>query len=229
MVKDGVLIIEAREEQIKNPDYDAENSDWRFNREYSQYTAASLTTQNLNSWQYGRFEMRAKIDVRSGSWPAFWTLGENIDEVSWPACGEIDIMEFYAGKILANAAWRDFSETRWWTSHKSISRFEDSAWADQFHVWRMEWDEESIKLYLDDELLNTIMLEYALNDGKAAQTPFQQPHFIIINQAIGGTNGGDPGNTDFPIRYEIDYVRVYQKNNCSEKSISSPVRSLLAE
>lgn len=209
-IEDGLLTIEGRKERVENPDYVPDSLFWKENREFSEYTSTSMTTKGLHSWQYGIFEMRAKIDVREGSWPAFWTLGDNIDEVDWPGCGEIDIMEYYDGKLLANVAWRKWTETNWWGANRGLERFEEG-WADSFHVWRMEWDEEFIKLYLDDELLNTIVQDYAFNDGDENDRPFDQPHFIIINQAIGGTNGGDPEKSEMPFVYQVDYIRVYQK------------------
>ena len=209
-IKDGYLFIEGKREQIENPNYDPDSKDWRLNREFADYTSTAMTTKGINSWQYGIFEMRARIDVRDGSWPAFWTLGENIDEVNWPGCGEVDIMEYYDGKLLFNVAWRKWTDTNWWGANRGLSRF-DEGWANEFHIWRMEWDEEFLKLYLDDELMNTVPLEYAFNDGDESDQPFNQPHFIIINQAIGGTVGGDPSNTETPFVYQVDYVRVYQK------------------
>ena len=80
----------------------------------------------------------------------------------------------------------------------------------KFHVWRMDWDEKSIRLYLDDELLNTTELSETINQRGSVVNPFNIPHYLILNLAIGGRSGGDPSNASFPSRYEIDYVRVYQ-------------------
>src|SRR6185369_7481344 len=95
----GLLIIEGRREQKRNPNYQPGSRDWRRNREFAEYTAASLKTEGKHTWQYGRFEMRARIDTRAGLWPAFWTLGA---ATSWPQSGEVDIMEFYNSTVLAN-------------------------------------------------------------------------------------------------------------------------------
>ena len=104
--QDGLLIIEARQERVKNPFYEPDSYDWRRNRKYARYTSSSIKTQGKKEFLYGRFEIRARIPVGPGAWPAFWTLGKDME---WPSCGEVDIMEFYRqeGKpvILANAAW----------------------------------------------------------------------------------------------------------------------------
>jgi beta-glucanase (GH16 family) len=207
-VSGGLLIIEARREQKANPNYQAGSSDWKKNRQYAQYTSSSLLTSGLHSWQYGRFEMRGRIDTDPGMWPAWWTLGNS---GQWPSNGEIDIMEFYQGKVLANVACGTATayQAKWDSVSKAISSFGDSMWSSKFHVWRMDWDDTKIDLYLDDMLMNTSNLADMLNaDG---QSPFKQPAYMILNLAIGGQNGGDPTNTTFPARYEIDYVRVFQK------------------
>ena len=210
--RDGKLVIEARRERKPNPDYFSGSEDWRRNREYAEYTSSSLQTRGLHSWMFGRFEMRARIDTRAGLWPAFWTLGV---AGNWPHNGEIDIMEYYAGKILANIAWG--AEEKWqavWDSYSvplDALKLKDSEWAQNFHIWRMDWDEGSIKLYLDDILLNSADLSTTINRDAERKNPFLQPHYIIVNLAVGGTAGGNPSQTAFPAFYEIDYIRIYQK------------------
>jgi len=205
----GILIIEGRRERKRNPNHDPNGRDWRTKREYADFTSASLTTRGLHSWQYGRFEMRGRIDTRPGLWPAFWTLGV---EGEWPANGEIDIMEYYRGMLLANAAWG--SGKRWvaeWDDvRKPVAEFNDPDWSKKFHVWRMDWNEQNIKLYVDDLFLNTIDLRKTFNKDKEGKNPFHQPHYILLNLAIGGTSGGDPSATEFPARFEVDYVRIYE-------------------
>ena len=210
----GVLVIEARRERVPNPRYapnqggDSRRRDWRRSRPWAEYTSACLTTRGLHQWCYGRLEMRARIDTRPGLWPAFWTLGS---ARPWPACGEVDIMEYYRGLLLANAAWQGERRTTQWDSTRwPIADFGDSDWSTKFHVWRMDWDRDAIRLLVDDQLLNEIDLTKTLNSGEEGSNPFHEPHFILLNLAIGGSQGGDPSATEFPARFEVDYVRVYQ-------------------
>ena len=212
--KDGLLIIEAKSEKRDNPIYEEGSNDWRRSRRFIECTSSSITTSGKKEFLYGRFEVRARIPVGKGAWPAIWTLGNAME---WPSCGEIDIMEFYRKSdvphILANACWG--TEQRWnakWQSKAvPFSHFleKNPDWASEFHIWRMDWDETSIKLYLDDELLNEIFLKDTYNGSLGNnKNPFMQPHYILLNLAVGGINGGATVPEAFPMRYEIDYVRV---------------------
>ena len=216
-VHDGVLDIEGRVERVMNKKYYPQVDNWRHNRRYADYSSASLTTQGRHAFRYGRFEIRAKIPTASGSWPAIWLLGNKHE---WPECGEIDIMEYYikygAPGILANACWAGDTEedTQWDSSCTPLTHFSDRdpAWATRFHVWSMEWDKDNIRLYLDNELLNHIDLRKTIN-GKARGTginPFHSPQYLLLNLALD-TRVKELNPADFPMRYEIDYVRVYQK------------------
>ena len=206
-VEGGRLIIEGRRERRANPRYEAGSTDWRRNREFAEYTSASLLTRGLHTWQYGYFEMRARIETRPGLWPAWWTLGAS---GGWPHNGEIDIMEFYGGNLLANVAWGGAARGRaiWDDVRKPVTSL-GPGWSDTFHVWRMLWDERTIRLSVDDVWLNDVDLEKTVNQDGTGVNPLRQPHYMILNLAIGGTNGGDPSGTPFPSRYEVDYVRVY--------------------
>ena len=212
--ENGLLIIEGRREKVLNSRFNPESKSWKQNREYAEYTASSINTQGKREFLYGRFEISARIDTSMGLWPAIWTLGVNGE---WPWNGEIDIMESYPIEgihhILGNVATG--TNKRWtanWDSQKiPLDSFlkKDSDWPSKFHIWRMDWDEKYIRLYLDNELINETDLSITVNpDGSQ---PFHQPHYILLNLAIGGNNGGDPSNTRFPSRYEVNYVRVYQK------------------
>lgn len=208
--EDGLLVIEGRRERKSNPRYDENSRDWRRSRQRAEYTSACILTRGKHAWQYGRFEIRARFETKPGLWPAIWMLGVSGE---WPACGEIDIMEYYRGMILANACWA--SGRRWqaiWDDSKTpMKEFNDPEWSSKFHIWRMDWDEDHIDITLDDKLLNTIDLAKTINQDSAQKNPFHQPHYLLLNLAIGGTSGGDPSETKFPTRYEVDYVRVYQK------------------
>lgn len=210
-VENGHLIIEGRRENRPNPNFVEGSNDWRTSRPEIEYTSSCLITRGLHQWRYGRFEIKAKIITEDGLWPAIWTLGIGHE---WPVNGEIDIMEFYNGNILANAAWagKDRWQAIWDDLKKPVSSFKDPDWDDRFHIWRMDWTEEVIEIYLDDELLNSIPLDKTVNQRGSVKNPFRETeHYLLVNLAIGGKNGGDPSNTAFPSRYEIDYVRVYQK------------------
>jgi beta-glucanase (GH16 family) len=141
-------------------------------------------------------------------WPAFWTLGVNGE---WPSNGEVDVMEFYDGRLLFNVACGTTTRytAKWDSVSRPLSELGDPDWSSRFHVWAMVWDDVTIDLFLDDVLMNTSNLVDMLNpDG---QSPFRQEHYLLVNLALGGTNGGDPTPTTFPVRYEVDYVRVFER------------------
>lgn len=206
----GRLIIEARRETRPNPHYQPGSNNWRHNRKLVQYTSSSINTAGKHAWKYGRFVMRAKIDISSGLWPAWWTLGV---AKPWPSNGEIDIMEYYRGGLLANIAVgtsRPYT-AKWFSNTFSIDSMGGQQWASKFHTWRMDWDEEAIALYVDDQLLNKVLLSNLVNRDGEGFNPFKQPHYMLLNLALGGQNGGPLQGTAFPNRFEVDYVRVYQK------------------
>jgi len=211
--KNGSLLIEGKKEEFPNPNYIADSKSWQTNRKNVNYTSSSLMTAGKKTWLFGRFEVRARIDTTMGSWPAIWTLGINKD---WPSCGEVDMMEFYRpdglSSILANVASGTGIrfKAKWNTMKKTLASLmsKDNRWPGKFHVWLMDWNQDSIKLYMDNELLNTTLLSETMNpDGS---NPFLQPHYLILNLALGA-NGGNPDKSNFPITFEVDYVRIYQR------------------
>lgn len=205
----GFLIIEGRKELKRNINYIRGSANWKTNRENVEYTSSSINTSGKYSWKYGRFVMRGKIKIDSGLWPAWWTLGVS---GRWPANGEIDIMEYYRKKLLANIACMGANnKPEWFSNTFAIDSMGGNKWSSNFHIWRMDWDEHSIALYLDDHLLNKVELSKLVNKDGSSVNPFNQPHYMLLNLAIGGMNGGDPSSTKFPNRFEVDYVRVYQK------------------
>jgi len=207
--ENGFLIMEARHEQKPNPTYEAGSRDWRKSRPNISYTSTCLITRGLQAWQYGRFEMRGRIDIDAGCWPAWWTLGV---KQRWPANGEIDIMEYYRGMLLANIACLGANnKAHWFSNRHKTDSLGGAAWAARFHTWRMDWDEKGIALYLDDNLLNKVPMDSLKNRDSKQFEPFKQSHYMLLNLAIGGDNGGTPDSTTFPRRFEVDYVRVYRK------------------
>ena len=211
--KNGSLLIEGKKEEFPNPNYIADSKSWQTNRKNVNYTSSSLMTAGKKTWLFGRFEVRARIDTTMGSWPAIWRLGINKD---WPSCGEVDMMEFYRpdglSSILANVASGTGIrfKAKWNTMKKTLASLmsKDNRWPGKFHVWLMDWNQNSIKLYMDNELLNTTLLSETMNpDGS---NPFLQPHYLILNLALGA-NGGNPDKSNFPITFEVDYVRIYQR------------------
>ena len=205
--KKGKLIIEASKETKPNPNYTPDAKDWRRNRQNIEYTSSCLITKGKGVWMYGRFVMRARIDINPGMWPAWWTLGLN---KRWPGNGEIDIMEYYRGKLLANIACLGKNGRPQWFSNTFSTDSMGSNWSKKFHVWQMDWTKDFIELYVDDQLLNKVSVDSLYNKDGSGFNPFRQPHYMLLNLAIGGQNGGDPSKTSFPRKFEIDYVRVYQ-------------------
>ncbi|TAD86154.1 MAG: glycoside hydrolase family 16 protein [Bacteroidetes bacterium] len=205
----GNLVITGKKERKTNPDFDAGSSDWRKKRAFAEYTSASLKMLKTQAFRYGKLEVRAKIDAQTGLWPAIWTLGV---EGEWPSNGEVDVMEYYGDKILANFAYG--SPNRWqaiWdAASRTLTSLGGALWASQYHVWTLEWDENLMRILLDGEFINSIDLSISINkiDGK---NPFRQPHFLLLNLAMGGTSGGSLANTVLPSKYFVDYVRVYKK------------------
>jgi beta-glucanase (GH16 family) len=143
-------------------------------------------------------------------WPAWWTLGVSRP---WPANGEIDIMEYYTGRLLANIACLGRNSKPEWHSNTFPVDSMGSSWSSKFHVWRMDWTKDFIALYVDDQILNKVAVDSLYNKDGSNFNPFRQSHYMLLNLAIGGQNGGDPSKTSFPRKFEIDYVRVYQKTD----------------
>lgn len=179
------------------------------NWEGHKYTSASRSTENKVTLTYGRYELRAKIDVRSGSWPAWW-LWSRPDKAGWPKEGEIDMMEYTLGKLNFNVM---DGAKRWYHGNKkkSIASLGGVEWAKAFHVWTMDWDAEKIKLYLDGQLVVDYPVSSADGSGLNGVNPFRTPETkkIVINQALGGTCGGPLNPKDAPFELRVDWMRVH--------------------
>ena len=206
----GVLVIEGREEQRPNPNYIEGSTDWRTSREFIEYTSASINTRGKFEWQYGQMVVRAKVTNESGTWPAIWTLGTSCD---WPSNGEVDVMENYGGKILANFAWGTNQpwSPNWDTVQLPVDDFEDD-WIDDFHLWELSWNSDRMAILIDGVEVNSVDLNTTVNGNAACagQNPFQQSHYVLLNLALGGNAGGSVDDLVFPTQYLIDYIRIYQ-------------------
>ncbi len=209
-VESGFLILEAHKERIANPAFkNDESENWQENQEFAAYSSASITTANLASWTYGRIEVKAKLPKGVGVWPAIWMLGENCNDVGWPECGEIDIMEhvgFNKDHIFGTVHTKAFNHTIGTEVGKSV--FIADPYSD-FHTYAIDWNSEKIDFILDGEIYH----QFKNRNKTTDEWPFDQPFHLKLNIAIGGSWGGQQGIDDsiFPQQMVIDYVRVYQK------------------
>ena len=173
------------------------------------FTSARINTKGIFEQTYGRFEARIKMPWGPGIWPAFWMLGSNIDQVSWPQCGEIDIMEYRGQEpnlVHGSAHGPGYSGGAAIT--KSFG-FTNDRFDVDFHVFAIEWGEDYIDYYVDDTLYQRIKPE-----DVAGEWVYNQPFFIILNVAVGGNYVGFPTpQTPFPQTMLVDYVKVFKAVN----------------
>ncbi len=193
-VENGNLIIETRRDYFNG----------------HEYTSASLHTLNTATWTYGRIEVRAILPTGRGMWPAIWTLGVNLNQVGWPACGEIDIMEnvgFDPDRVHGNIHTQAYNHAI--GTNKGASILVNEPY-NIYHIYRVDWYEDRIEFYVDDNNYFTFNNEYT---GWEAW-PYFEPQYLLLNAAFGGSWGGmqgvDPGI--LPQQFHIDYVRVYQQS-----------------
>ena len=190
-VENGNLVIEARQEAFGG----------------SQYTSARLKTEGLGAWQYGRIEARIRIPRGQGLWPAFWMLGDRCEQVGWPTCGEIDIMENIGrepSRVHGTVHGPGYSGAQGVGAAYSLSA---GAFADDYHVYAVEWQAGAIVWYADSTVYATVT-----GNNVPGTWVFDHPFFIILNVAVGGYWPGSPdGTTVFPQAMLVDYVRVYQR------------------
>jgi beta-glucanase (GH16 family) len=192
VVDSGVLTITAKKENFGG----------------QSYTSSRIKTQGIKSFKYGRVDIRAALPYGKGIWPALWMLGDNITTVSWPDCGEIDIMELIGGGSYNN---RTVHGTIHWDNNGSYASYggnnslSSGIFAEEFHVFSIVWTSSSIKWLRDD-------IQYHEADISPAQlNEFQQNFFFIFNVAVGGNWPGSPdASTIFPQKMYVDYVRIFQ-------------------
>ena len=170
-------------------------------------TTKSYTSARLNSkfhFTYGKVEVRAKLPKAKGTWPAIWALGANINEVPWPKCGEIDIMEqLFEDHLMIQSAVHVQGR---YGDHPALQQINVSDVTENFHVYGMIWDEEKIDFTVDGEIFFT----YNPEDRSEDFWPFNKDQFLLLNVAVGGTLGGDVDPEFTQDQMEVDYVRVYQ-------------------
>ena len=193
-VEDGLLVIEAREEEFVR----------------RNYTSARIKTQGLLAWTYGRFEARMQLPAGNGIWPAFWMLGADFETVGWPACGEIDIMEHIGrepNRIHGTVHGPGYSGSGGVGHYTTVPDL-----AEAFHVYAVEWEPEEIRWYVDDEEYFKLTPQSVRGDWV-----YDHPFFLLLNLAVGGEWPGPPDDsTVFPQFLKVDYVRVYQRPDMVE-------------
>ena len=195
-IENGLLTIEGRKELY---------SDLKSGKT-ADYTAASIVSKGRNDVSFGRVEVRAKLPSGLGVWPAIWTLGTNIDAIGWPACGEIDILEYVGcepDRIHGGIHFRKGGEHKSANDKGPFTAKDPTA---DFHVFAIDWSPEKLDFLHDGQILRTIKLEVADDGGGNA---FRLPHYLLLNLALGGSWGGRIDDSKFPQRFIIDYVRVY--------------------
>jgi beta-glucanase (GH16 family) len=219
-VENGVLVIEGLKEAFENPKYKAGSQKWNEQRQVARYTSGSINTLGKAGFRYGRIEVRARMPQGKGMWPAIWMMGTNRTHVGWPRCGEIDIMEYvgkdphtiHANNHFANPGIKDKAV------HKSAGggKITIQEPYKDFHLYAIEWDEQQIKFFVDDQQYSRLNIDVA---GKGPDNPFRKEHYLLLNLALGGSWGGEIDDQALPQRYEIDYVRVFkQKSGQQEES-----------
>ena len=169
------------------------------------YTSARLKTQDKVELQFGRIDVRARLPKGQGIWPAIWMLGENIDVVGWPRCGETDIMELVGHQPQIVHGTVHYSNGGTYQSSTGSTSLVQGDFSDKFHVFTIVWKRNTITWYVDNQLFKTF------SASSSGDYPFNKPFFFILNVAIGGNWPGKPDQTTiFPQQMEVDYIRVFQ-------------------
>jgi beta-glucanase (GH16 family) len=175
-----------------------------------QYTSARLFTKKKFTQAYGRFEARIKLPFGQGIWPAFWLLGDNIDTVGWPECGEIDVMENIGREpaiVHGTLHGPGYSGAKGVGASYTLPRA--GRFADAYHTFAVEWEPDAIRWYVDGKLTQT---KRPADLPSGAKWVFDHPFYIILNLAVGGAWPGNPdASTTFPQTMLVDYVRVYRR------------------
>jgi beta-glucanase (GH16 family) len=166
-----------------------------------------MITKAKKEFQYGRIDIRARLPYGQGIWPAIWMLGANIDDVGWPRCGEIDIMELVGHLPKVSHGTAHYDVDGWASKGSSYALTTGQTFSDEFHVFTIVWEMNRIKWYVDYNKF----FELSAQDVGGTY-PFNNPFFFIMNIAVGGNWPGDPDETTvFPQTMEVDYIRVFQQ------------------
>lgn len=174
-------------------------------KNYSVYNSARMITKGKKEFIYGRIDIRAKMPVGQGIWPALWTLGGNISQVSWPACGEIDIMEYLGHDITRTYGTVHYNDGGHQYKGGSLQLPAGQGYNQQFHVFSIIWQENSIVWYVDYQKY------YEVTNANIKFDAFNKPQFFLFNVAVGGNWPGNPdATTVFPQTMQVDYIRVFQ-------------------
>lgn len=199
-VRDGNLVIKAIKSEKDGKDY---------------YTSGKVTAQNKKDFTYGKVVARAKVPEGQGLWPAIWMMPQDESYYGqWPKCGEIDIMEVLGSDVKTAYGTLHYGEPH--GEQQGTVVLDSGSFADDFHEYSVEWEPGEMRWYIDGELYLTVNDWFTAvqgEDEKPYPAPFDQPFFVQMNLAVGGTWPGDPDETtDFDkAEFEVDYVRVYQK------------------
>ncbi|MBN2412677.1 glycoside hydrolase family 16 protein [candidate division KSB1 bacterium] len=199
-IKDSMLVIQALKENYTGPD-GARN-----------YTSARIRTLNKGDWKYGRFDIRAKLPYGQGIWPAFWMLPSDGVYGGWAASGEIDIMELLGQEPQKVYGTLHYGGQYPQNTHTGTSySLKTGNFAQDFHLFTLEWEEGEIRWYVDGQHYQTQTQWYTTNGKFPA--PFNQRFHLLLNLAIGGNWPGSPDkSTIFPQQIVVDYVRVFKKS-----------------
>jgi len=198
-LEDGMLLIRALQETYTGPDLIPRD-----------YTSARIKTLGRAQWTYGKVEARLKLPFGQGLWPAFWMLGADIEQVGWPSCGEIDIMENIGREpSTVHATLHGPGYSGGSGIGASYTLPGGARFADDFHVFTVEWELNVIRFYVDGNLYAT---RGPTDLPGGTSWVFNKPFFIILNVAVGGNWPGAPdASTVFPQTMYVDYVRAYQR------------------
>ena len=178
------------------------------------YTSGLIESLNKIQPQYGKIEASMKIPTGAGLWPAFWMMGVNyFPSFDWPACGEIDIMEYSGASGGFTAAFHTgaYNYMNNGSGVQNVQGFSVPNHSTEFHVYGIEWTPTRVGFYVDGKII--LEAKKSQMGSSAAQWPFDQPFWLKLNLAIGGPYGGDPTSGTFPKTMEVDWVRVYQEQS----------------